>query len=348
MEEAKFDLSALSLTSAQSLDEKLLLDFYRVMYGPRGLSLARVWNWLSRPGFRDPTGPIVLLQENRIVAHLGFVPFRASLDGQPYFVTRGMDLAVLPELRGHGLASLLLKKWMEIPDVQIGWPNEQAIGAYRKLKWSESTDSYLHFYLLRPFDHPKFIGSMPPAPRAVLNALTKQLLSLIYRPHASSIGRLSSLEPNPDSLARFLSPSSVERGLLQPVREMDYLKWRLTESPERPRYKIFEVGDLAMAVKLCEKRGHKYIDLLCVSSGCNERETRLLISTLATWGMREGYSYVRYFTKSRRLTDYLRRSLRGIVKRTYFIFHSPDNVLTEKLKHSAWHLELIDGDFEEF
>ena len=144
MEEAKFDLSALSHTSAESLDEQLLLDFYRMMYGERAESLARVWKWLSRPGFWERTGPMIFLHEGRIVAHLGLVPFRANLDGKSYVLTRSTDFAVLPELQRHGLGVLLLKKWMEMPDVQIGWQNERAIGTCRKINWSESTDSYLH------------------------------------------------------------------------------------------------------------------------------------------------------------------------------------------------------------
>ncbi|MCX5800092.1 MAG: GNAT family N-acetyltransferase [Candidatus Eisenbacteria bacterium] len=318
------------------------------MYGERGRALARVWKWLSRPGFRDWAGPIVALQNGRIVAHLALVPFRLSFDGQLRVVIRGGDLAVLPEMRGQGLAIRLLRKRMEIPTLHVGWPNKKAIGIYWKTQWSESRDSYLHFYLLRPFDHPRFIGSISPALRGMLNAPSKQFLRLLYRPYASSVKGLSPVNPTLASVARLVTNSPVPNGLLQSVHDEEYLRWRLIESPEASRYKIFNVGDLAMAVKLCEKRGHKYIDLLCVPSGCSGRDTRLLISTLAIWGMKEGYSYLRYYTNSRSVTEYLRRSLWGIVKRSDFVFHSPDRSLAEKLRKSQWHLELIEGDFEEF
>jgi GNAT superfamily N-acetyltransferase len=348
LEGAKFDPSTLSVASAQSVDEKLLLDFYRAMYGERARSLERVWRWLSRPGFWDHTGPMVFLLEGRVVAHLGLVPFRATLDGESYVVTRSTDFAVRPELQRHGLGVLLLNEWMNLPDVQIGWPNDKAVGTCRKVNWGESADSYLHFYLLRPFDHPRLAGSLPPAVRRALNGLASPPLSMLYRRHAAPAGALSPEAPTEDSVSVLATSTPSGSGLLRPVHDRDYLRWRLVESPESPRYKVFRVGDLAAAVKLCEKRGHAYIDLLCVSAGCAERDVRRLISSLAVWGMGEGYSYVRFYTKNRGLSGFLRRHLRGIVKGTHFIFHSPDSALTEKLRHSAWHLELIDGDFEEF
>ena len=348
MEEARFDPSKLSVTSAHSVDERLLLDFYRVMYGERAQSVARVWNWLSRPGFWDRPGPMVFLHEGRVVAHLGLVPFRATLDGKPLVLTRSTDFAVLPELQRHGLGVLLLKEWMKVPDAQIGWPNERAIGACRKLSWSESDDSFLHFYLLRPFDHPRFAGWVPSPARRVLNGLAAPALALLYRPHAARADSLTPSAPTAESVAALETGSPVRSGLLEPVHDKDYLSWRLVESPEAPRYRVFNVGGLTMAVKLCEKRGHSYIDLLCVSPGCKDSDVRRLVSTLALWGMREAYSYVRFYTRSRTLSDYLRRHLRGIVRSTHFILHSPDGALAERLMRSAWHLELIDGDFEEF
>jgi len=348
LEEARFDTSKLSLTSAHSVDERLLLDFYRVMYGERAQSLARVWKWLSRPGFGDRAGPMVFLHEGRVVAHLGLVPFRATLDGESYVLTRSTDFAVLPELQRHGLGVLLLKEWMKVPDAQIGWPNERAIGTCRKLSWSESAESFLHFYLLRPFDHPRFAGSVPPPARRVLNGLTAPALTLLYRPHAARVDSLTPMAPTAESVTGLETGSPARSGLLEPVHDKDYLRWRLVESPEAPGYRVFNVGDLTMAVKLCQKRGHSYIDLLSVSAGCTESGVRRLVSTLALWGMREGYSYVRFYTRSRALSDYLRRHLRGRVKSTNFILHSPDGALTERLMRSAWRLELIDGDFEEF
>ncbi|MBN1504351.1 MAG: GNAT family N-acetyltransferase [Candidatus Eisenbacteria bacterium] len=325
-----------------------MLDFYDRMYGERGRALARVWKWLSRPGFRDEAGPIVALHDGRIVAHLALVPTRVSFDGQLQGVIRGCDLAVLPEMRGKGLAILLLRKRMEISTLHIGWPNEKAVGIYWKTHWNESRDSYLHFFLLRPFDHPRFIGSVSPALRGTLNAASRQLLGLPYHRYASSVKGLSPVSPTPASLAGLVTNTAVPSGVLQSVHDEEYLRWRLIESPEAPRYKIFNVGDFAMAVKLCEKRGHKYIDLLCVPSGCSVRDIRLLVSTLAIWGMREGYSYLRYYTNSRSVTRYLRWSLWGVVKRTNFVFYSSDRSLVERVQKSQWHLELIEGDFEEF
>ncbi len=348
MEKGKLDPGELSFVSGHSLDERVLLKFYEAMYPGRAEALARVWRWLSRPGFWDKTGPLVVLCEGRLVGHLGLVPFRAVVGGNPCVVTRSTDFAVLPEVQRHGLGILLLRKWMEMPDVQIGFPNERAIGTCRKLKWLESTDSYLHFYLLRPLDHPRSARSVPPVLRGVLNTLSGPFLSLLYRPHASGIRGLVPAEPSPDSIGGLETGSLTESPLVQPVHDRAYLTWRFVDSPERPKYRIFNVQDLTMAVRLCDRRDYRYIDLLCVSPWAKGRDVRTLLSTLAVWGLREGYSFIRYYTKDKSLSAYLRRSLRGIVRRTHFIFHSPDKSMAGKLTSSTWHLELADGDFEEF
>jgi GNAT superfamily N-acetyltransferase len=336
----------LSLVWSDSVDSRSLLDFYGAMYPNRKHYLPTIWKWQARSSFLEKNSPLVLLHNDRIIGHLGLIPLCVSLEGKRYGATLGKDLAVLPEFQGHGLANLLLKKWMELPDVQMGYPNERAIGLYRKLGWKESSDSYLHFFLLKPFDNNRFVNSVPSFLRKITNTISFPFWTVLYHRRAFPIKEFRLREVNLDSVRGLVSSSYEQHSIVEPVHDLDYFSWRLVNSPETEKYRIFNVNDTAMAVKLVDKLHYKYVDLLCVSSESKHADMQAMISTLAIWGLRQGYSYVRYYTRNRELSDHLRRSLLSIVKRPYFIFRATDTTLTEELERSSWHLELIEGDFD--
>ncbi|UCF77829.1 MAG: GNAT family N-acetyltransferase [Candidatus Eiseniibacteriota bacterium] len=162
MEDQKLDVSSISFVSGDRIDANLLLDYFMAMFPGRAEVLGRIWRWLNRIEFYNNQTPFVAVYDNRVIAYFGMMPFAVSLDSVRRVATWSIDYSVLPEFQRHGLGVVLLKKWMELPDVQVGFANVRAIGACRKAGLGECDDTRLHYFLLNPFDHPRLVRSMPP------------------------------------------------------------------------------------------------------------------------------------------------------------------------------------------
>jgi hypothetical protein len=140
-------------------------------------------------------------------------------------------------------------------------------------------------------------------------------------------------------------------GTVEPVRDSEYLSWRLLDSPDEKKYRIVTMDgadNVSVIVKLCDNRPHPYIDILWLSNPLKQAEARNLIATLAIWGLRRGYSYIRHYVSSKELSSFLSRSLKAVVRHPRLMFYSKNPELFQKLKDANWHWDLIDSDFEEF
>jgi len=349
LKDKETELSDIAILSAHDVDINLLVDFYNIVYPWR--ANPRIWKWLNRSPFYDNKIPLVILYNDRVIAHAGIIPFKVSLNGKYYTSSWFIDLAVLPEFQRQGLGKLLTKRWMEFSDFYVTFCNEKSIGVFKKYGWVESFDTHLHYYPLMPFNHHKFDGLIPAFLRKILNSASRTFFNIIYHKYASSGDNLCLDDLSSDSLRNFTTSLDVPDNTVTPIRDYDYISWRLLDSPDRDKYRIFSIRDVSIIIKMYDKyhpRYPKHIDLLWVSNPSNYSVIRHMISTLAIWGMANDYSYIRHYTSDRELSDYLRKSLKSMVRHRRFAFYSKDIALLDKLKYAKWHWELMDSDFEEF
>lgn len=343
-------ISDISVLSAHDIDTSLLLDFYDINYPVS--AKGRIWQWLNRSSFYGNKVPLVILYNNRVIAHAGMIPFRVFLDERYYTASWFVDFMVRPEFQGKRLGTLIAKKWMEFSDICVEIGHNKGSGSiFRQLSWLESSETYLHYYLILPFNNPRFEGLFPAFLREVLNAVSWPFFRMIYSKYASSLRKVSFQELKPDLLNAFTPHFNRRNGMIMPVRDSDYVSWRLLNSPQKDKYRIFSISginDVNMVIKLCDKDNSKYIDILWVSDSFRYSVIQNMISTLAIWGMTKAYSYIRYYTSRNELSSYLKRSLKPAIRYPGFMFCSKDTRLLEKLKGSSWNWELIDSDFEEF
>ena len=66
-----------------------------------------------------------------------------------------VDLFVLPKYRGLGIANEITKDLMKLTDVCLSFGNEQSMGVFNKYGWKKTYDTYLHYFFLKPMNHPK-------------------------------------------------------------------------------------------------------------------------------------------------------------------------------------------------
>jgi RimJ/RimL family protein N-acetyltransferase len=343
-------LSDISILSAHDIDVNLLYDFYNKIYP--GSRKPEIWKWLNRSSFCDNKIPLIIIYKDRVIGHAGMIPFNVFLDGVKYTASWFIDFALLPEYQKQGLGTVLANKWMEYSDISFTFCNEKSIRVFKQCGWTESFDANIHRYFIRPFDHPRLSSPIPVSLLKIINKVPFFSFSQRYNKYASSIDRVRLNEVTRDSLERLKVPLDIDRtGTIIPVRDTDYMSWRLLNSPDRNEYFIFRIEGIQEATAIIKTYKEHYpysIDLLWISTISNLPVIRDMIATIGVWSMKQGYSYIRYHVSGRELSDYLKKTLRPIVNKPIFAFFAKDTDLFNQLKVSRWHWDLIDSDFERF
>lgn len=347
MIENKIELSDASVVSASLVSGTDLKDFYVRMFPAR--SDLNNWRWLYRTYFFDNTTPLVLIRGGRIIAHAGMIPFRVLINGKEFTASWYVDFMVLPEFRKMGLGTLITKRLMELSDVCVAIHNESSGFVFKHLGWAGSTESYLHRYFLKPFDHPRSANRLPGFLRISLNRLAASVIRGNYRKNLSVPVKLRFEKASERSLKNFWSYSESSPETVKAVRDSEYIKWRLIDSPDSGKYSIVYIDGTkwpGALIKENESGGYKNIAILAISGGPEYMSIRCLISGICLWGMDNGYSFIRQYTSDRDMSEYLRRSLRPMVSHPYFSFYARDSKLMAMLTAGKWRWELIDSDFE--
>lgn len=354
LKDKSIKLSDISILSAHDVDVGRLADFYNS--NPlNNSSLIRCWQWKFYSSSFKNKIPLVMVYNSRVIAHVGLIPFEVFLRGNKYKAAWMTDLSILPEFqsRGAGMGrklAELTKKWMEFSDLNLAIGNDNAINFLNHFGWIESFDAYLHRFLLLPFNRPGLTSPVHKFSCNVLKNISSNLLKIIYKKHAALAGKLYMHGLNSDTLNEFLKISYEPGEGVIPSRDIGYANWRLLCSPDKEKYRIVNVqgNDVKVIIKLMDDKSYKYIDILWISNQCSLSSIKEAISSLALWGIKNNYSMIRYYTSHKKLSDYLRKSLKSIVYHPRFAFYSKDNALLQKATNTIWHWQLIDSDFELF
>jgi hypothetical protein len=136
------------------------------------------------------------------------------------------------------------------------------------------------------------------------------------------------------------------------LRDIDYATWRLLDSSDKELYRIYSLdgaNDICAIIKLCEENGIKSIDILWVSDWSKLGGVKKMISTLALWAKKQGYSWIRFYTSGPQVSAGLRFSVNAVVRQPIFVFYSKDTTLLNRItEETSWPWELMDPDFENF
>lgn len=348
-------LEDITIVSAHDVEPELLFDFYSKMF-PYRKNLPEIWSWLNRSSFMDNRIPLVIIHNKNVIAHAGMIPFYMKIDGRNHTGCWFIDFAVLPEFQNRGLGSKLTKAWMEISDIGIEIGHNIRSGAvFTKMGWTGSSDTFLHYFFLKPLDHPKFQGTIPNFMRGISNKISKPFLKVIYQKYGISPEKIEFDDLELNALDEFRKVhndhqhSEMLKRSMIPVRDRDYLTWRLMNSPENKNYRVFRTGEAVeyrCIIKLNATDKVKYIDILLFSGFPDPDSIKKMISTLALWGMKNNYSYIRFYTSSEQATNVLESDLKSLVRHPNFMFYTKDTELIKKLKSYNWNFGLIDNDFE--
>jgi hypothetical protein len=351
MDNKKFNKNEITIHSACNIETDLLINFYKKAYPNKVNFLELNWKWLNRSDFYQNKTPLVLVYENQVIAHSGMIPFNISVSNKLQTAAWFVDFKVLPEFQRHGLGSLLTKEWMIYSDCCVTFCNEKSIGVFKKFGWVESFDTYLHLNFMLPFNHLKIARKLPSFFRKILNHITYPVFFLIYRRHSYSNSSYKLEKLNETLFDSFFSlytgTKIISENIVSPVRDIDYANWRVLNSPNKDKYFIYKT-EIFMALISLQNNKAKYIDVLWVTDIFNKIEIIKMISTLGIYGIKNGFSVIRYYTSKKELSDYINYKTKSIVKHPRFAYFSKDDKVLEKLKEAKWDFEFIDSDFETF
>lgn len=349
MDNIKFNKNEIAIHSACDVDLTLLIDFYQKAYPNRISSLESNWKWLNRTDFYENKTPLVLMYKNQVIAHSGMIPFNISVCDNLQTASWFMDFKILPEFQRYGLGSILTKEWMKYSDCCVTFCNDKSIGIFKKFGWIESFGTYMHLNFILPFNHPGFVRRLPAFLRKILNCIAYPVFFLIYSRHSYSNSSYQLEKLNEKSFNTFFNfytkTKKTSENIVSPIRDMDYAKWRVLNSPNKDKYYIYKTKKFSALVSLHNNHG-EYIDILWVSDTNDKIEIKKMISTLGIYGIKNRLSYIRFYTSNKELSNYLKNKTKSFVRHPRFAFFSKAESILSKLKIANWDFELIDCDFE--
>lgn len=128
------------------------------------------------------SGAWVCRRDRRIVAHIGTLPADAVVDGEIRRIAWARDLIVLPEMRGHGLATQLVVELVRLHDVVfLGGMNQRVQRIYRRLGYRDNGGVPLYVRVIRPREAVRALGW--PEPARVAFALAVPLAHRVLATH---------------------------------------------------------------------------------------------------------------------------------------------------------------------
>lgn len=344
-----FIKSDVTIHSAFDIKEEFLVTYYKSAYPDRFAFLQKNWRWLNRSMSLENKIPVVLLYQNQVVGHGGLISTKVLVGNTIYKGGWFIDLSILPDFRGHGYGTDLVMKRMEFTSFQISFPNKISSKIFKKLGWEESSISYMHYNFIFPFDHPKLRARLPVFICNLLNFFSVPLYSRLYKRYAYSDFGNHLLTLTDDSLNVFIDDfhksQKSNENVVTPLRDLDFLSWRLLKSPNKDNYLIYRSKGFSSIVLLNSKIDFG-IDILLVSDIFNKSEVRSMICTLALYGQMKGYAFIRFYTSITELSWYIKKYTKSYVTHPKFVFFSKNPTLLSKLKTFIWNLEIIDSDFE--
>jgi len=352
MKVSKIDIcrGEMEFKSGCDINQNSLNEYYRLMYPDRAAFMESSWVWLYRGYFMNSKLPIVLVlknKKNKVIAHGGMIPVNLLIDNLKIKAGWFIDLSVLPEYQRCGMGAVLVNRRMELTDIQMTFPNDKSYSVFKKKGWNESIDTYLHYVFIYPFNHPWFTRRLPRLFRSLLNYFSHPLIAFFNKKYAYPDPENYLHLINEDLLISFYDQYSYSKtnsqDIITPVRDTDFIRWRILNSPNRDKYMIYRKNGFSGLVFL--KRNLR-IDILWVTDLNNMEEIRNMVSTLAVYGRKHRFIYIRFYTTNRKLSKYLKIFGISIVTHPRFLFHANNSELAMKLQGSPWGIELVDSDFE--
>jgi len=334
---------------AISLSKKKLDDFYIKIYSYRSCRLENLWEWLYRIDFLSKKNPVISIIDNKIVGHMGLIPFWLNLKGIKVSAAWYADMHVLPEYRGKGIAKNITENLMNLTDVYLSFGNDESMNIFKRYGWVKNYNTYLHYFFLEPCNHPKFVKfPFYFKPFFILiNFIYKNFLSIYYdfkkeKKFKSTIEAL-----NHENIKLFID-ENLESNITKTILDIKYLNWRFLLSPDLNCYKVFrnDFGYAAIVKERKDKPLSWHLDILLINKLDNLKMILSLIIDIILWGRKNSYAYIRLYISDKSISKKIKQNLLSIVAHPRFACFSYNKEYKKLLDNTEFQWQLLDSDFE--
>ncbi|MCB0704359.1 MAG: hypothetical protein KDC34_03580 [Saprospiraceae bacterium] len=345
------NLSGLEVVPAAEVAPPLLDALYDEVFLHRSPFLKKHWRWYYRSAFFDQQIPLVLRGKDRAIGASGMIPVKVKMGSEIKTASWYIDFAVTEDFQRKGLGTILTKKWMSFADMQITFCNERSIGVFLKLGWTESFQTYLHVNILKPFSIPQLASKLPGMVSGFMDLIALPFVKFTYRRFAAPGSDWDVQALNEQNLTKFVKAYQAGKteaeNTCEVLRDADFINWRLLQSPDRASYRIFHIPGI-QAVFAEKSNNGKYLDILWISDLSDPKLVKRLIASLSLYGLKNGATYLRFYTSSRDLSAFCKKDIPGKVRNVRFAYFSKNEALYAKMKTVNWNWQLIDSDFENY
>lgn len=337
----------IEVKSAFSVQENELIEFYNIAFNNRIKYLTNYWKWLNRCDFFNKKTPLIVEKDNKVIAHAGMTPFNLSLNGKEHTAAWFIDFKILDEYQRQGLGGLLTNEWIKYPDCCVTFCNHKSIGVFKKIGWQESFETYRLINFIYLFNHPGFIRKLPLIIRKTLNFIVRPFLFLLYKIKAHAKQNYSIEKLSKNSLSDFynLYKNQYNKNKSSTIRDEEYVKWRIADSPNREHYYIYSTDNFK-AILLIHNNHSTYIDILWVSNNSDKLQLKRMIARLGLYGFENNIAYIRFLTMQKDIANDLKKALLSKIQYLRFAYFSKNNEIFDEMKKTQFDFELIDSDFE--
>lgn len=339
----------IKVKSAFEVSENELIEFYGQAFENRMKFLPAIWRWLNRTDFYQNRTPLIVEIDKKVIAHAGMMPFFINLEGKKHTAAWFIDFKILDQWQRQGIGEILTKKWMEFSDCCVTFCNEKSIGVFKKTGWQESFNTFLHLNFTYPFSHPAFMRKLPKWLCKILNITILPFIFAFYKTKAYSKNQFKIEKLTDENFIEFYKiyeqKSKNNVTLATPIRDYDFVNWRILYSPNREKYFIYKCKNF-QAILLINNNHGKYIDILWITDNRNKLEISKMIATLSLYAIKQKIAYIRFYTSNKVVSDFVKHKTFSKVKHIRFAFFSKNKEIFDKMKKNSFDFELLDSDFE--
>jgi GNAT superfamily N-acetyltransferase len=263
------------------------------------------WHWWFRLGFRADIEPIVAVARDRIVGHAGSMPFAFRYGAKRDVAVWYTVFAVLPEWQGRGLGKRLTEEWMRLQPNPITQCNEKSIAIFKKYGWQETFASRRFACVADPAT----LAGRLPGPLRMAVPLGRPLYRAWMKWSARSGPRLQP-EPLPTAAGAFAGLFQPEtEDSLELLRDDDWVRWRVLDSPFVADYRLFRFESATVLVRGMVSDGIRRLHILYVNRPARTEHRSMLLRGIVRWACEDRADLIWAVARSAELGAALREAL---------------------------------------
>ena len=225
-------LNNINFKRLSDLKNDELIDCFNKFYPQRANFLIKNWKWIYRTAIFN-IEPIVMTYEDNIIGFAGSISSNVYNQGKILKGKWFVDFIIDKNKRKLGFGRILTKKWMDDDVLNLTFCNDISTKIFKKLGWLESNIVFESRLALNPIKFIPFFNKF----NIYCNFSIKK-----NKINSNMIINPINLSSDKKKIIDLFETYNKEVKNLKTflVRDIEWLNWRVLESPLSKRYLLFE------------------------------------------------------------------------------------------------------------